>query len=65
MNFHRNTAIYFYHLTFFTKRILGIGIDKREPSGRIGLGYPPYEESNPLRLRIIFIFLEKSNIILE
>lgn len=35
----------------------GIGSEKSVPSGRIGLGAPPHEESKPLRLRMIFILV--------
>jgi hypothetical protein len=35
--------------------VAGIGNETRRPSGNIGLGTPPFAESNPLRLRMIFI----------
>src|SRR6266849_843075 len=33
----------------------GIGSDKNDPSSKMGLGHPPNEESNPLRLKINFM----------
>lgn len=34
----------------------GMGRDRRVPSGRMGLGQPPFAESNPFLDRMIFIF---------
>ena len=39
-----------------TSPSLGIGNDNIVPSCKMGLGMPPYPESNPFLLKITFIF---------